>query len=158
TDSEALDLLMRVAKVPRTAITDEAREVLERCGNVPLAITMVGSLVRGIPDPWPGLLERMRRSAVEAIASSIPGYPHQTLVAALHVSVSALDDEEQRRYAELATLLGVPTFPRVVITRLWEIAGWTELQADVLLRKLVDRSLAFWDSSTDSFWLHDLQS
>ena len=132
--------------------------MLELCGQLPLAITMVGAMARGIPDPWPELLQRLRASAIEALSTAIPGYPHSSLGAAIQASLSALEPPQRQRYAELAILLGMPAVPREVIVRLWGLNGWMPLQSGTLLRILVDRSLAFHDAETDSFWLHDLQA
>src|SRR5208283_689789 len=61
----------------------EAAEVAKECGYLPLALAMIGAMVRSKPSsgsvlaslPWKDALTRLRCADLEAIKRAFPGYP-----------------------------------------------------------------------------------
>jgi hypothetical protein len=84
----------------------EAAEVAKECGYLPLALAMVGAMVRRSKQPpaiaWQDALDSLRASDLEEIKRSFPGYPYPDLLRAIEVSVEALDDSGRERYLDLA--------------------------------------------------------
>jgi len=147
-------LLARYACCRLDELPDLTDEILERCGGLVLALTLVGGMAsEGLP--WGSLLERLRRPALDRLTGRIPDYPFTSLLAALDISISTLDDNARDRFLELAIFDG--TVPVPVVTRLWQVtAGMDDLDADDLIRLFIRRSLVQIDLITDQVTVHDL--
>jgi hypothetical protein len=67
----------------------EAAEVAQECGDLPLALAMIGAMVRMDPRPtaWCDALGRLRRADLPAIKVKVPDYPYPDLLRAIEVSV-----------------------------------------------------------------------
>jgi hypothetical protein len=91
----------------------EARLVARECGHLPLALAMVGAMVRGRPDRWANVLHKLREADLDAIRRQTPNYPYPTLLRAIQVSVEALSPEVAQRVPRLRRLSGRGTCPRV---------------------------------------------
>ncbi len=71
------------------ALPPIADEVAEACGHLPLALAMIGAMVRLRPTVWPDALERLERADLDKIRQQFPDYPYPDLLRALEVSVEA---------------------------------------------------------------------
>jgi hypothetical protein len=80
----------------------EAAEIAKECGYLPLALAMIGAMIRLRPTAWKDALVRLRRADLGAIKRSFPGYPYPDLLRAIEVSVDALEDIDCERYLNLA--------------------------------------------------------
>jgi hypothetical protein len=82
----------------------EASEAARECGYLPLALAMIGAMVRSDPRPtaWPDALTRLKRADLEKIKRVFPGYPYPDLLRAIDVSVEALEGSDRERYLDLA--------------------------------------------------------
>jgi hypothetical protein len=109
-DHAAITLLAQAASVdPLSVVGDaEARQVAKECGHLPLALAMVGAMVRGNAQPWNRALRRLERADLSRIKENFPHYPYPDLLRAIQVSVEALNDEDLKsldpidRYIDLA--------------------------------------------------------
>jgi WD40 repeat protein/S1-C subfamily serine protease len=153
---QALQLLARWAKLDVDTLPPEANEVAEECGNLPLALAMVGAMVRGRPDRWANALHRLRSADLQKIRQQFPDYPYPDLLRAIQVSVQALEPDAQTRYLDLAVFPDDTPVPEVVLQILWAAEGLDEYDVQDVLDDLVDRSLARRDEA-GCLTLHDLQ-
>ncbi len=133
-----------------------ADEVAEACGHMPLALAMIGAMVRLRPTAWEDALERLRRADLDKIRRQFPDYPYPDLLRALEVGVEALDPWDRKRYVELAVFPKDASVPSAAVEVLWSVAGLDAIDARELIDRLVARSLAQRDEA-GRVSLHDLQ-
>jgi len=101
-DEQARALLAEWAGQAVETLPPEARDVARECGNLPLALAMIGATVRGRPDRWGNALHRLRSADLEKIRRQFPNYPYPDLMRAIQVSVEALASDVQARYLDFA--------------------------------------------------------
>jgi tetratricopeptide (TPR) repeat protein len=154
-----------VADLPSAAIA-----TLQECGRLPLAVAMIGAMMKGRPpDRWRHVLEDLQNANLDEIRHRFPNYDHPDLLRALQVSVDALDGlgvardatwerklQARRRYLELAIFPGNTPLPVAVLHRYWAPEGASESVATKLCDLFVERNLARRDD-LDCIVLHDLQ-
>ncbi|HUU69920.1 MAG TPA: NB-ARC domain-containing protein, partial [Planctomycetota bacterium] len=99
---QALVLLGKWAKTDVSSLPKEARKVAEACGRLPLALAMIGAMVRKRPESWNGALQRLRDADLEKIKADFPDYPYHDLLRAMEVSVDALPDDARLKYLDFA--------------------------------------------------------
>jgi hypothetical protein len=88
TPSEGLKMLDKWAgKKKLNKLPPEVAEVAKECGYLPLALAMVGAMVRRSKQPpaiaWQDTLNCLRASDLEEIKRSFPGYPYPDLLRAI---------------------------------------------------------------------------
>lgn len=162
-NNNALNLLAQAAAAdPATTQNNpEAHAVVKFCGNLPLALAMVGAMVRGRPDAWNRALRRLERADLSRIKENFPHYPYPDLLRAIQVSVEALDDGDLAkldpidRYVDLAVFPQDTSIPLSVLERLWEPSGLDDIDTEDLVEAFVGRSLATLDEK-GHLRLHDL--
>jgi WD40 repeat protein len=120
-DDQALTLLAEWCGIARDSLPPEARTVAEECGNLPLALSLCGALVRDNPDRWANLLHRLRNADLSKIRRQLPNYPYPDVFRAVQVSVEALTPEERTGYLELAVFPENTPIPEAAIATLWRI-------------------------------------
>ena len=136
------------------ALTPEAKEVAEECGNLPLALAMVGAMAKDKPDRWGNILYRLKSADLEKITAEFPDYPYPNLMRAIEVSMEDLESDQRRSYLELE-LAAFPEDAIVPVKTLQVLWDMNEYDAQDFIDLLADRSLARLGGST--FSLHDLQ-
>lgn len=154
---QALGLLASCAGLTVRTLPAIAERVAEECGRLPLALAMIGSMVRLRPDAWADALDRLERADLDKIRQRFPGYPHPNLLRAIEVSIVGLDAATRERYLELAVLGDEPAVPGSAFEVLWSAAGLEPLDARDLIARLVARSLLLRDQG-GRFRLQALQA
>ena len=155
TEEQSREVLARwsgtkVAKLPPTA-TDLIRE----CGRLPLALSMVGAMLRGKSAVlWIAVLDHLRKADLEKIKAQFPDYPYTDVLRAIQVSVDSLDGKARNRYVGLGVLLEDMAVAPQVQQCLW---GVDENEAAETADQFVSLSLARRDQQEGSIRLHDLQ-
>jgi WD40 repeat protein len=138
TDTEALRLLAVAAGIEADsdALPPEAREVLDECGRLPLAIALAGGMVRtGVS--WGDLLGALRAHDLEFMEDRYAASEqHTTLLRTIETSVRALSDDVKHRLAELAVFPADESVPEAAVTTLWKHTG--ELSPRHSRKMLVD--------------------
>lgn len=153
---QALDLLADWTQTPREELPPEASEIAQECGNLPLALTMIGAMIRGHPDRWGHALERLRRADLSKIERKLPDYQYETLDRAMLVSFEDLDLDRQQRYLDLVVIPEDAAAPASMLQAWWIHEGMDRLDVTDLLDDLVDRSLLRLDQN-QAYFLHDVQ-
>jgi hypothetical protein len=83
-----------------------AADLIKECGGLPLALSMVGAMVRGkLPASWKSVLDHLRKADLDKIRAQFPDYPYTDVVRAIQVSVDLLDPTARQRYIVLAVPL-----------------------------------------------------
>ena len=137
-------------------LPQEAAEVARECGYLPLALAMIGAMIRLRPTAWKDALTRLRRSDLGAIKRSFPGYPYPDLLRAVEVSIDALEPGDQERYLDLAIFPEDQPIPEGPLAILWQL---DETDTRDCMTRLVARSLATRSEvgGYETLILHDLQ-
>jgi WD40 repeat protein len=155
TSAQSRELLARWCGLKPEDLPPEAEDVIHECGRLPLALAMIGALLRGKPYAfWKHVVNLLRHADLAKIKAQFPDYPHTDLLRAIHVSVDALGEKARQRYLGLAVLLeDMPIHP-VIQQALWAA---DELEALDTAEQFVSLSLAQRVGDTGSIRLHDLQ-
>jgi len=80
----------------------EAGEIIRECACLPLAVAMVGAQLRGKPDRWRKVLQKLQNADLDRIRQIFPEYSHPDLLRAIDVSMEALDDDLRGLYLDFA--------------------------------------------------------
>ena len=152
TDLDALRLLALSSGQSINTLPLESKEIARECGNLPLALSMVGSMIRGRPDRWGDVLNRLRSADLSKIRATFQDYPYPDLLRTLEVSVEALDQEQKTKYLELAVFPEDISIPISALQTLWQT---DEYDTQDLVTLLADRSLGKIEEG--KLIIHDLQ-
>ncbi len=156
-EQQALDLLANWANQPVETFHKTSLEVARECGYLPLALSMVGAMMRGKPtNRWQNVLEKLRCADLDKIRQQFPDYPYPDLLKAIQVSVEALEPEERERYLDFAVFPEDIPIPEAVLQTFWQPLGLDEFDTQDVIDKLVSKSLVSRDEK-GSLSLHDLQ-
>ena len=153
----ALALLAKWAGEEVDRLPVQATKVARRCGYLPLALAMIGAMVRLRPTAWSDALERLDHADLGKIRRNFHDYPYPDLLRALAVSVETLPPEERERYLELAVFPEETLIPEATLETLWASSGLSAPDARDLAAKLVARSLAQ-PAGESLLRVHDLQA
>ena len=151
--SSSLELLARWTNTPVENLPPAAHKVVERCGKLPLALSMIGAMVRNMPSrSWQIVLHRLEDSP------SLTSMPKEVM-RSIGVSIKALT-ALRFRYYDLAVFPHDTSFTLAALEALWGALPYEPLDtADVsrLVEVFVENSLLQADERTGAFHLHDLQ-
>jgi len=138
--SDALKMLAEwVGEKNPDKLPPEAAELARECGYLPLALAMIGAMIRLRPTAWKDALGRLQRADLEAIKRNFPGYPYPDLLRAIEVSVEGLESADRERYLDLAVFPEDQPIPEQPLRVLWNL---DEADTRDCMTRLVARSLA----------------
>jgi hypothetical protein len=156
--AQALDVLARWTAIPSSDLPREAMEVVHACGRLPLALGMIGGLVRGRidsgrRDAWATVLYSLETAQLDRIRFPLEDYPYPELQRAIQVSVDVLDPESNARYLGMCVFPEDTPVPERVFETLWKV---TPYDVQETVDRWVSASLAR-RLGDDTVLLHDLQ-
>jgi len=155
TEEQSRDVLARWAGMEPDAMPEEAGDLVRECGRLPLAVAMIGAMLRGkARSYWKQVHKLLRRAELGKIASDFPNYVHKDLLRAMQVSVDELDSTDRARYFALAVALENMAIRPEVQQVLWNT---DELDSLDTAERLIGLSLAQRDAHEGCIRLHDLQ-
>jgi len=155
-DDEALELLAVCSGQCKEILPLEAHKVVGECGNLPLALSMIGAIAKARPNRWGNLLHKLQNADLAKIRYQFPDYPYPDLLKAIQVSVEALEPEVKMRYLDFAVFPEDVAIPEATLQTFWEPEGLNEYDTQDVIDVLVERSLARRDEA-ENVNLHDLQ-
>jgi WD40 repeat protein len=151
---QSRELLASWANLPVAELPAVADEVIIECGRLPLALSVVGAMLRGADvEFWTDTLDLLRKADLSAIQEQLPE-GQDSFFKAVEVSFQSLKPEMQERYKALAVLLEDMAAPLPILQTLWNTS---EAEARRISRNFVDHSLAQGDAAVESIRMHDLQ-
>ncbi|MBD2627346.1 hypothetical protein H6G56_12835 [Anabaena variabilis FACHB-164] len=153
---ESLALLALWAKQHPETLPPEVNQIVEECGKLPLALAMIGAMLKDKPDRWENVLYKLRNADLEKIKYQFPDYSYPNLLKAIQVSVEALEPDLQKRYLDFAVFPEDTPIPEVVLQTFWESEGLDKFDTQDVIDLLVERSLIRRDEQ-NCLTLHDLQ-
>ena len=99
------ELLASRANMPIAELPATADQLIAECGRLPLALSVVGAMLRGADAKvWKGTLELLRRADLSAIQEQLPE-GQDSFFKAVEVSFQSLKPDMRERYKGLAVLL-----------------------------------------------------
>jgi hypothetical protein len=164
TEVESLRLLADSVDREPDSLPPEARNVVEECGCLPLALALCGGMAK-TGHSWKDIVEALREADLEWPEDrERENEQHRTIWAAMKASYDVLDDSEKLRFAELAVFATDQTVPETVVQMLWEHnARISARNCTKLIINLYERSMVQLDQKTNDdgsisrrFRLHDL--
>ena len=155
TEEQSRTVLARWSGKQEDKLPRESESLIKECGRLPLALSMIGAMLRNKPvASWQRVLDLLRNADLEKIKTQFPDYPYTDLLRAIQVSVDSLDEQIKERYLALAVLMeDMPAAP-IVQQTLW---GVDKAEAADTSSQLVGLSLAQPDGDGSALRLHDLQ-
>ncbi len=101
-DDDALLLLANKSNQKFKELPKEAAEIVKQCGNLPLAISMIGGMIQaGDENTWKHCLTMLQDADLDVISQRFPDYPYPDLFIAIDVSIHSLSKEDMRKYLQL---------------------------------------------------------
>ena len=155
TESQSRAVFMQWAGMNASEAPLYAPDIIRECGRLPLALSMVGAMLRGKPPAiWKRVLDSLRSADLEKIRVQFPYYPHPTLFRAIQISVDDLEPIPRQRYLALGVLLEEMAAHPSIQQTLWSC---DEADAVDTSEQFLSLSLAQRDRQPGSIRLHDLQ-
>ena len=161
-DEQSLSLLASWAGMPVSDLPDVAKVVAQECGNLPLALSLCGAMVRDL-TPWEYVLDALRSADLEFIQKHFAHYPYPDVFKALHISLEVLSKTNPiaaERYRELAVFPADEAISEATILRLWQYTGDLKTQTGrQILVTLNSKGMLHLERKLSGLWisLHDLQ-
>lgn len=148
----ARDLLREMAPGLKDAPDENVDTLAERCGRLPLALRVAGSLLNDRPD-WDlaHLLTRLENERHRLAALRRPDDPDLDVEAAISISYQALPKDLQEKFAQLG-IFPAP-FSQEAASAVW---NKSENETDQALGTLLTRSLIRYQQESKSYALLDL--
>lgn len=155
---ESRELLAGWANAPEKELPTTANDIIVECGRLPLALSVVGAMLRDTDEQfWTDTLDLLRKADLSAIEDQLPE-GQQSFFKAVEISFQSLKPELQERYKALAVLPEDMPVRVPILQTLWNT---NEADARRISKLLVDRSLAQDDvdlsARENGIRLHDLQ-
>ncbi len=141
--AEALQLLADAVGTEVALLPPEAKEVVDECGNLPLAVALCGGMASQRGGDFHSVLERLRHADLDKIADRAAiNEQHQSIWRAMQASTDVLPPNERERFAELAVFETDHPIPEAAVAALWaHTGGLGHLDTEDLLVNLAERSL-----------------
>lgn len=152
TKDQSLQLIAMWADFDLPKLPVQAVDIVRECGYLPLAVAMVGAQLRGKPERWSHVLQKLRNADLDRIRQSFPEYPHPDLLRAIDVSMEALPSDLRERYLDFAVFPEDSAIPEAAIGTLWDVDDYDVADS---VDQLVDLSLATRDADR-RLRIHDL--
>ena len=132
--------------------------IARACGYLPLAISVVGALIRNKRFDWKQALARLISGDLKRPRAIVPGGEQQSVLAALQISVETLPDRERRaRFRECVVLPPEVAIPETTLITLWSGILPDPQEARDVAHQFVQSSLMTRDE-TYRYQLHPLFS
>ncbi|MCI5222597.1 MAG: CHAT domain-containing protein [Candidatus Electrothrix sp. AR4] len=154
-EEQALALLAQYAGYVQHDLPLQAEEIVRECGQLPLAVAAIGSMIRNKPpNRWRLALHKLQKAKLDKIACKFD-YQYENLFRALQVSVETLPVAFLNYYKTLAVFPEETQIPESVVIMFWEHCAFSDDELLDVVDALVDASLLT-RIDNSSLRLHDL--
>ena len=156
-DDQALGLLASWMNLAVSALPKkEAKTIIATCGNLPLAIAMIGAILRDNPDRIDYVLHRLEQADLAKLERQLPNYGYPNLLRAISVSMEALDAQTRTVYLGLAVFPPKTPIPERTLACYLGPDGYDSYDTQEIIDRLIGRSLVR-RVGPQKIQLHDLQ-
>lgn len=97
----------------------EANAIIDLCRGSPLAISMIGALLRSHPTRWKYYVGQLEKKKVSKLKTSFD-YQYPSLSEALAISIGSLNEEQKQLYQDFALFNEESKVPVKVLAILWD--------------------------------------
>ena len=153
TKDEADQLLAERSGLSVSTLPDEAADIVEFCQGLPLALAMVGAMLRGYPTRWKTALKHLQEAHLRWVAHSLGGYDYGSVMASIEVSLQQLRPAEREKYCDLAIFHKDEPIPLETLKVYWNVDLAEAQDAAILINNLSLGTL----EANDAVRLHHLQ-
>jgi hypothetical protein len=155
TEEQSREVLVRWSGTRVDRLPAQGEDLIRECGRLPLALAMIGAMLRSKPPAfWKHVLDLLRNADLVKIRAQFPDYPHTDLLRPIQVSVDALEPTAGERYRALAVLLEDMAAHPTIQQALWNADEGGALET---AEQFVSLSLAQRGGNSGAIRLHDLQ-
>ena len=119
TDDQSKTILAQWTHQNTSSLPKEAVGLIKQCQGSPLAISMIGALLRGHSNRWGYYLKQLQDGNVSRLKSKL-AYDYPTLCEAISISVSNLPQEFREKYVYFAVFDEDSRIPASVLGLLWD--------------------------------------
>lgn len=118
TQGESLQILAQWTSLPVVNLPAEAKEIFNLTNGSPLAISMIGALLRDHPKRWKYYVSQLQKKNVSKLKTQFE-YEYPTLTEAIRMSISNLADDLRDLYEGFAVFHEDSKVPAQVLCMLW---------------------------------------
>lgn len=155
TVDDALSLLASAASTTKTELPEDAIQIVQLCGCLPLALALAGRMVKEVS--WKYVLNQLISVDLEKLESYFDDYPHPNLLRALQASVDCLRPELKDRYLDFAVFPHDVLIPESTIELLWKTEDVNQNFTEWGRSELLQRALLQRGAKSGFLTLHYLQ-
>lgn len=158
TENESLQILAQWTNQAVVSLPKEARDIFHLTNGSPLAISMIGGLLRDHPKRWQYYVSQLRKKNVSKLKPKFE-YEYPTLSEAIRMSINNLNDELREVYDDFALFDEDSKVPAQVLCILWDeefevVEDWME---DLVNKSLARRTVKSEDVMGTFYSIHNLQ-
>ncbi len=145
----ALEMFGRYADRRADAIPRSGLDILQRCGYLPLAVAVMGSLIRSGAFGWESLLRALdssaERPALMQYTTALSSYQWRSIEAAFQTSFDSLDEQSATAFLACRVFDRSTTFPRQVLVDLTaqlhagDFSAYLTIEDALVSRSLLNR-------------------
>ena len=119
TENESLQTLALWTNQSAVHLPAEAAEIFHLTNGSPLAISMIGALLRSHPKRWEYYVSQLKKRTVSKLKPKFE-YEYPTLTEAIRMSINNLDDELRELYEDFGVFDEESKVPAQVLCILWD--------------------------------------
>lgn len=119
TENESLQILAQWTEQTVIHLPGEATEIFHLTNGSPLAISMVGALLRDHPKRWKYYVSQLKKKNVSKLKPKFE-YEYPTLTEAIRMSINNLHDDLRELYEDFAVFDEESKVPAQVLCILWD--------------------------------------
>lgn len=119
TIQESREILASWTNQSAKTLPPEASEIIDMCRGSPLAISMIGALLRSHPTRWKYYVGQLQKKRVSKLKTSFD-YHYPTLSEAIAISIDSLSEEQKQLYQDFALFNEESKVPVKVLAILWD--------------------------------------
>ena len=117
-NQECLEVLSKWTIKPVTELPNVADEIIRDCNGHPLAISMIGALLRDHPARWWYYLSQLRNHKMSKLKSKF-AYQYPSLSDAIAMSIGSLSKDLREKYLDFVLFEASIKVPASVFCLLW---------------------------------------
>jgi len=152
---QSLGLLKKKVGDIEESLVPLAKQILERCGYLPLAINIIGDILKGEDKAyWDSVFEKLENSKLKNLKSTNMNIQHENLYKVIDLSVNYLNSEHKDKYLSLSVFNKLKAIPRITLE-----TYWGEDYLDII-DVFLNSSLLFQSNIRGKilYYVHDLQA